>query len=244
MDRTLTRMAAPDEVHRVEADGASIPLEIYLPSTRPAPAVLVVHEIWGLNDDIRGIARRFADEGFVAGTPDLANGRHWTCLTAALVHLTRGKGRSVSLLAACSDALEAREDTTQVGAVGFCMGGGFALLLGVRGKARVAGNFYGETRPKEALSTCCPVLGGFGAKDVMFAGKGRRLKADLDALGIDNDIVVYDQAGHSFMNDPGSSWLTAMSAPLMRVGYQRDAAEDSWRRMLPFFRKHLGATPS
>lgn len=235
-------MLSADETTSIVIDGHRVPVEIFTPRTEGrAPGVVVIHEIFGLNDDIRRIARRFADEGYVAGAPDLmATGSRLRCMRQVMLALRSGSGPMVEALESVIALLESRDDVGRVGAVGFCMGGGFALLLGTRERVAAAGVFYGETRSREELARACPLTGGYGAKDRLFARKGRDLIATLDALGKEHDIRMYDGVGHSYMNDAGHPVMALLTRPLMHVEYNAEAAEDSWRRMLAFFGRHLG----
>jgi carboxymethylenebutenolidase len=231
-----------DERCTVEADGITVPLEIFRPAPRstPVPAVLVLHEIFGLNDDIRRIARRFADNGYLAAAPDfLASGWYLGCILRAARDLRGGTGPTVAVLEAVIATLAARPDVGRVGAAGFCMGGGYALLLGTRERLHAAGVFYGDVRTREELARACPLMGGYGGRDRIFGQQGRRLIAELDALGREHDVRIYEQAGHSYMSDAGHPLLALLTRPLMAVAYDHDAAEDSWRRMLAFFGRHL-----
>lgn len=239
---TAVAPASADERLTVGAGGLTIPVELFRPAHRPgrAPAVLVLSEIFGVNDDIRRIARRFAAHGYLAAAADfLAGGWHLGCVVRAARDLRAGDGPTVAVLEAVLDALAARADVGRVGAVGFCMGGGYALLLGTRERLAAAGVFYGDARGRDELARVCPVVGGYGGRDRIFAPQGRRLIADLDALGRAHDVVVYEDAGHSYMNDAGHPLLAALTRPFMAVGYDPAAAEDSWRRMLAFFAEHL-----
>lgn len=233
--------ATADEHTGVTADGRTVPVELFRPRVSvPGPAVVVLHEIFGLNDDIRRIARRFADAGYLAAAPDLMRGGWYLgCIVRAARDLRAGSGPNVAVLEAVIAALEARRDVTAVGAAGFCMGGGFALLLGTRRRVRVAGVFYGDVRPRDELAEACPLTGGYGGRDRLFAPQGRRLIDALNALGREHDVRMYEDAGHSYMNDAGHDWLAALTRPLMAVAYDPVAAEDSWRRMLAFFARHL-----
>lgn len=234
--------AAPDERLNVGAGDLTIPVEVFRPAHRSGrtPAVLVLSEIFGVNDDIRRIARRFAGHGYLAAAADfLAGGWHLGCVVRAARDLKAGNGPTVAVLEAVLDMLAARPDVGRVGAAGFCMGGGYALLLGTRERLAAAGVFYGDARGRDELARVCPVVGGYGGRDRIFGPQGRRLIADLDALGQAHDLVVYEDAGHSYMNDAGHPILAALTRPLMAVAYDPAAAEDSWRRMLAFFAKHL-----
>jgi carboxymethylenebutenolidase len=236
------RIRPADEKTSVRIHDREVPVEVFSPETGgPWPGLLVIHEILGLNDDIRRIARRFADSGYLAATPDLmAGGFRPLCVFRAFQALQVGSGAMVEELEAIIELLEAREDVTRVGAVGFCMGGGFALLLGTRESVSAAGVFYGGIRPREELERACPLVGGYGAKDRLFAPLGRKLIDTLNELGKEHDICMYDGAGHSYMNRAGLKVLAALSRPLLHVEYNEEAAEDSWKRMLAFFGEHLG----
>jgi carboxymethylenebutenolidase len=233
-----------DETITIGVAGDGVPVELFRPARRTGrmPALVVIHEIFGLNDDIRRIARRFAENGYLAAVPNLmAGGWYLGCVVRAAQDLRAGRGRSVAALEAVIGDLEARPDVGKVGVVGFCMGGGFALLLGTRDRVGAAGVFYGDVPPDDQLARACPVVGGYGGRDRLFAAQGRRLDATLTALGKEHDVRIYDDAGHSYMNDAGHPVLAWLTRPLMAVAYDPVAAEDSWRRMLAFFARHLSS---
>jgi carboxymethylenebutenolidase len=237
-------VSAADEKTTLEVAGLEIPVEIFVPERKgPHPGLVVIHESFGLNADIRRISRRFADNGYLAGAVNLMeSGPRVVCVARAMRDLRRGEGPSVEALEAAVAMLEQREDVTRVGVAGFCMGGGFALLLGCRQAVEVAGVFYGEPRPAEELARCCPIVGGYGAKDRYLGGKARKLVEKLDELGKEHDIRIYEDAGHSYMNQAGVPGLALATRPFLRVEYNEEAAEDSWRRMLEFFARYLRET--
>ena len=242
-------MAKADETTSITRNERAVPVELFRPPPAagppPWPGVVVIHEIFGVNDDIRRIARRFAAAGYLAAVPDLmAGGLHVVCVVRAMLALRAGAGPPVDDLEALLDALEARPDVGRIGVVGFCMGGGFALLLGTRARVGAAAVFYGDTRPRKELAGVCPLTGGYGGLDRLFAPKGRALIATLNELGKEHDIRIYDDAGHSYMSDAGHPFMAWLARPLMHVEYNAAATEDSWRRMLPFFARHLRDTPA
>ena len=209
------------------------------------PAVIVIHEIFGLNGDIRRITARFADLGYVALAPNLydTDGPRALCVLRTLLALRRREGAAFADLDAARAWLVARADVdaTRVGVAGFCLGGGFALLYAVRAPLGAAAAFYGDV-PSSAddLRQICPVVAGFGGRDRLFAGQGRRLETHLAALGVPHDVRIYPDAGHSYMSHHSGVLATLGAWGPMAAGYDPAAAEDSWERMGAFFRTHLG----
>ncbi len=239
-------MLHEEEVNIDVGDGRTVEAALALPepAATPAPAILVLHEIFGLTDDIRRIARRFAQAGYVALAPDLFGaGFRPACIVRAIAALRRREGRPFDDLDSARGWLAARPevDAARVGVAGFCMGGGFALMYGALSEIGAVATFYGDVpRRAEDLDGVCPVVAGYGARDKIFAGQGRRLDRLLEELDVDHDVVLYPEAGHSFMNrhPPGPIARLGALSP-MRVGYDEDASEDSWERMLAFFRRHM-----
>jgi carboxymethylenebutenolidase len=207
----------------------------------PWPGVVVIHEIFGLTADVRRHADRLASAGYLAFAPDLFGGRSWMrCVRGAIGQLRAGSGPAFTLIEAARAWLASREDCTgRTGVIGFCMGGGFALLCAPRDGFAVVSVNYGDV-PEDAehvLSGACPVVGSYGAKDPMGVRPPERLERALTALGVPHDIKVYPGAGHRFMSRTNPA--LAPLAGLARMGYKEDAAEDAWRRILAFFGEHL-----
>jgi carboxymethylenebutenolidase len=213
----------------------------------PFPGIIVIHEIFGLNDDIRRIVQRFADNGYATVAPHLYfRGPKPVCILRTMRSLRAGQGEPFDDIEAARRWLVARDDVdgSRVGVAGFCMGGGFALLYAVRAPVGATAPFYGEVpRDAEGLRGVAPVCASFGARDRMFGPKAAVLERHLSALGVPHDVKSYPQAGHSFMSR--ASHGPVMDAVgrygPMHAEYNEAAAEDAWARMLSFFGEHLRA---
>ena len=210
-------------------------------SPGPWPGVVVIHEAFGLNADIRGHADRLAALGYLSLAPDLNGGKSWLrCIRGMFRQLRAGSGPAFDVLDACRGWLAEREDCTgKTGVIGFCMGGGFALLCAPRGEYAAAAVNYGEV-PADAetvLAGSCPVVANYGGRDPMGTANPERLDAALTALGVPHDVKVYPEAGHSFMS-PKPAPMAPLTA-LARLKYDKEAAEDAWQRIFAFFGTYL-----
>ena len=219
-------------VPRADAKGVMESLFVKPEGTGPFPGVVVIHEIYGLNDNIRGIATRFAEQGYAALAVDLFSNRNRAMCMMQIVHgmLIRPlKNATLADLRSTFDFLQKQTgvDSKRVGVVGFCMGGGYALQLAVTEKGmKAASSFYGAVpKPLEAFVESCPIMGSYPVKD--FSAQGaRELDAALEKNNIPHDIKFYENTLHSFFNHP-------------RTPIEEQAAADAWQRMLTFFETHL-----
>lgn len=228
------------------AEGRELPGALAWRGEGPAPGVLVIHEAFGLNEDIVAKCERLAAMGYVALAPDLYAGRgpKPLCVLRAMRELRKGSGRAfVDLDAARAWLVRLPQvDGSRIGVIGFCLGGGFALLYAVRAPVGAAAVFYGQTPSQaEALRGICPVVASYGGRDRLFAPHGERLARHLQLLGVEHDVKLYPHAGHSFMSDHRGLLATMMAWGPLRLGFAPDAAEDAWQRLEAFFAKHLGA---
>jgi carboxymethylenebutenolidase len=196
------------------------------------PGLVIIHEIFGLNDNIRDIARRFAGNGYAALAVDLFSSANRAICLMRIFHglLIRPlKNGIVADLQSALDYLGAvpEVDRTRLGAIGFCMGGSYALQLACTVDGlRAASVFYGmNPRPLEAVSRACPIVGNYPERDFS-ANAARQLEPMLERYHVPHDIKIYPGARHSFFNDQGSA-------------YQDEAATDAWARTLEFFNTYL-----
>lgn len=198
------------------------------------PAIIVIHEWWGLNDWVRQQADKLADQGYIALAVDLYRGQLAT--DAETAHeLSRGlpQDRAISDLKAALDYLVSRRDVEKdkIGVVGWCMGGGYAILLAENEpKLAACAVNYGAlpTDPANIAKIAAPVLGNFGAEDHGIPPAAvNAFVAAMKAQGKSVDVKIYDGAGHAFEN------------PDNTAGYRPEAAKEAWNRMLGFFNSTL-----
>ncbi len=209
----------------------------------PWPGVVAIHEVWGMNEVLQRQCDRLAQAGFLSVGPDLfSDGGMRRCVTATMRSMLTGRGKAVAdIEAARRHLLDQADCTGKVGVIGFCMGGGFALVLANRGYDAASAN-YGTVprRAERALAGACPVIGSYGKRDLMMTGQAAKLEKSLTALGIEHDVKVYPDAGHSFLNHAESG--PALLRPLERIlhiGPEPEAAADAWQRIESFFDVHL-----
>ena len=208
----------------------------------PWPGVVVLHEAFGLNDDTRQQADRLAAAGYLALAPDLftAGGR-LRCLRSTFADLVSGEGDAFGDIDACRTFLYGRDDCTgKVGVIGFCLGGGFALLSATRGFDVAAPN-YGvlPKDPQEVLRGACPVVASYGKRDRGMPGLAAKLESALTAAGVEHDVHEYPDAGHSFLNRHNAGPVLSVLERVAGFSYHQPSAEDAWARILRFFDKHL-----
>jgi carboxymethylenebutenolidase len=221
----------------------SLPGYLALPSVPgPWPAVVVLHEVFGLNDDIRRITDRFAANGYLAFAPALfQRGFKPLCIVSAFRALATGKGSAVDDIVAAADSLRADDRTNgKVGSAGFCMGGGFCLLLADREVFDATAPNYGPFPPATGVPTrSCPIVASYGAQDRMLPGAAAKLEEKLEPSGVARDIKEYPGVGHSFMNDWGTPSPLHMVERIAGVHHSSPQAEDAWQRILAFFDAQL-----
>src|SRR5262245_53811578 len=217
---------------KFSAQGKDISVFIARPKgIEKAPAIIIIHEWWGLNPHIEDIAGRFAREGFIAVAADLYNGK--TTKEAAEASKLMGalkQEEGLASLRVVLGELRAMPDVTSVGVTGFCMGGTFALMLACTGKVEASAPFYGDVPVDTAIigRLSCPVLFIGAEKDQWITlEKMNRLESALKQYAKDGEVRIYKGADHAFFNDTRAEV------------YRKADAEDAWKRVIEFFNKHL-----
>jgi carboxymethylenebutenolidase len=212
--------------------------------TGPWPALVMIHEVFGLDDVMRRHADHLAGLGYLTLAVDLFSAGGTTrCLVATMTAMIRGHGRAFADIGAARDYLVASSDCTgKIGVIGFCMGGGFALLTASDGYDAAAVN-YGQLPSDldETLAGACPIVGSYGGRDPQLRGAASRLDAALNKAGVTHDVKEYPAAGHGFLNDTAKVGPRVLR-PLLRVaniGPEPDSAKDAWDRIELFFATHL-----
>ena len=213
----------------------------------PWPGVVVVHDVYGLRDDMREQADWLAAAGYLAVVPDLYEGKSVVrCVKGVFAQMQAQHGAVFDQIDAARAWLGAQADCTgTVGLIGYCMGGGFALLEAGRPGWSAASINYGMVPANldDVLAGACPLVGSYGGRDRNLPGAAAKLETAAAAAGIVHDVKEYPQARHGFIN------RTAVASPLVPllkvagVGYNHPAAADAKRRILAFFQTYLHGEP-
>jgi carboxymethylenebutenolidase len=218
-----------------QSNGEMVHALLYRPE-KPGrlPAIIIIHEWWGLNPWVRQQARMFAEHGYVTLAVDLYRGRVASDPeTAHELMRALPQDRGVAYLRAADAYLKALPDVLphRIGAVGWCMGGGFAMQFAIAEPSlrAVAINYGGlDTDPSQLKKIHAAVLGNFGAKDQGITPDDvHAFSVEMQKLGHPVDFKEYADAGHAFQN------------PDNKAGYRPQDTADADRRMFAFFREHL-----
>jgi len=203
---------------------------LYTPAGKaPFPAIIVIHEYWGLNDWVKEQASKLSDQGYVTLAIDLYRGKVAT--TPDVAHeIMRGvpEDRAKRDLHAAFEFLASQANVRKdrIGAIGWCMGGGYSLDVALQEPALAADVInYGHlaTDPEALKKINAPILGSFGGQDHGITPDDvHKFEATLKQLGKQVDVKIYDDAGHAFEN------------PNNKDGYRAADAADAWKRTVDF----------
>ncbi|GAB4114645.1 MAG: dienelactone hydrolase family protein [Roseiflexaceae bacterium] len=230
-----SRLTAVANLQIPNPNGPTIQAYVARPATPgPHPAVIMVHEWWGLNPAITGMADALAAEGYLVIAPDLFRGSSTSWIPRAIYQVSTTPAEQINLdLDAVHAWLRQQPDvdTARIGVIGFCFGGRASLLYSIHNPDGIAatGIFYGmaTTDPAQLAALRSPVLGIFGGADTSIPlDEVQALEAGLVQAGIEQTITVYPDQPHAFVRD-----AEAIAQP--------GAARDAWLQLLGFLDTNL-----
>jgi len=208
---------------------------VYTPDGKgPFPALMVIHEWWGLNDWVKEQASKLADQGYVTLAVDLYRGK--VAASPEEAHeIMRGvpEDRAKRDLTAAFDFLQSQSNVkkTKIGAIGWCMGGGYALDVALQEPTLAADVInYGHlaTDPAALKNVNAPILGLFGGQDRGISPDDvHKFEQQMKSLGKKIDVTIYSDAGHAFEN------------PNNKEGYREKDAADAWSKTVAFLDQTL-----
>src|SRR3974390_2592942 len=208
---------------------------LYTPKGKgPFPALVVIHEWWGLNDWVKDEASKLADQGYAALAIDLYRGKVATTPDEAH-QIMRGvpTDRADRDLLAATAFLASQKsvDAKRIGSIGWCMGGGYSLDLAINDpKLKAAVINYGHLASDDATlkKINAPILGIFGGQDKgITPADVNKFESQMKALGKNVDIHIFPDAGHAFEN------------PNNKAGYRADDTAEAWKLTTAFLAKNL-----
>ena len=209
-----------------EVSGETVRAYLSYPvGTTAVPGIVLVHEMWGLNEQILGVADRLSELGYVVVAPDLYRGKLAADpgLAQDMVRALKEE-RGVAIVNGAIELLRSRMKGANklVAAVGFGIGGRISLLAALRGSpVQATAIFYGDVpnTPEELAPLKIPVLGIFGAKDMsVHVEDAKKFEASLKEAGKDATIIVFESTAHDFFNEA-------------RADYEPEIAKDAWVRL-------------
>lgn len=231
---SISVLAATPKDVTFKSGGETVNAVAYVPEGKgPFPAIIVIHEWWGLNDWVKDQASKLADQGYLTLAVDFYRGKVATTRDQAH-ELSRAPSDRVKRDSQAAFAyLQSRPDVKKdkIGAIGWCWGGGYSLQLAIAEPTLAADVInYGDVSasPEEIKKINAPILGLFGAHDQRITPDDvNKFRGELNKLGKKEDITIYPDAGHGFQN------------PVNGAGYKPEDTADAWSKILMFFAEHL-----
>jgi len=208
---------------------------LYTPEGKgPFPGIIVIHEWWGLNDWVKEQASKLADQGYAALAIDLYRGKVATTPDEAH-EIMRGvpQDRADRDLDAAFHYLQSQSNVkkNRIGAIGWCMGGGYALDLALKEPelgADVINYGHLATDPEALKKINASILGIFGAQDRGIPPDDvKKFEQTMKKMGKKIDVTIYPDAGHAFQN------------PANAAGYKPTDTADAWKKITAFFASTL-----
>ena len=231
-DPNLARAAAAglQDVSLTTQGGQQAGAALALPAKTPAAAIVLIHEWWGLNDQIKTVAAELAREGYVALAIDLYGGQVADTRDGARALMQAVDGAAATdTLVSWIAWLRKRGDTTdRIGTVGWCFGGGWSLSASIAAAVEATVIYYGRVNhpPASLTSLEGPVLGHFATRDQWI---DREMVGGFEnAMGAAHKRLTahWYEADHAFANPSGGR-------------YDKQDAQLAWKRTLEFFRENL-----
>ena len=232
---SLAAFAAGGKSVSYKSGEETVQAMLYTPAGKgPFPAIVVIHEWWGLNDWVKEQASKLADQGYVALAIDLYRGKVAT--TPDLAHeLMRGvaEDRAARDLHAAVEFLKSQKNVNKdrIGSIGWCIGGGYSFNLALQEPTLTADVVnYGHlaTDPEQLKKINASILGIFGGQDRGIpVDDVKKFEQTMKQLGKRVEIVIYPDAGHAFEN------------PNNKQGYRANDAADAWKRTVDFLANTL-----
>jgi carboxymethylenebutenolidase len=226
----LGALAMKTETLNLNTSGGATTAYVARPDTDTTAAVILIQEYWGINDHIRDLAGRYANEGFVCVAPDLYRGKLAKDSNEAsrlMRELPLAEG--VEIIRQAVSETKSRYNSQKIGITGYCMGGTYALRCACElTEFSAAAPFYGDIPEEEVLKKLkVPTLFIAGKRDAWInPAKVNQLIDAARKYDLPVEVVSYD-ADHAFFNDTRTEV------------YDAEAAADAWRRVLDLFRKNL-----
>jgi carboxymethylenebutenolidase len=238
---TLNKSPRHGEWIDIKVPGKDVPLKswiVYPERPDKAPVVLVIHEIFGETDWVRGVADQLAADGFIAIAPDMLSGHGpngggsdslgGQQAVMAKIHDVKTAEVVADLNAAREYGLKLSGASGKVGVIGFCWGGSNSFAYAAAQPELAAAVVYYGAPPQDLSTIKCPVAGFYGGDDTHMTGTVKPTKAAMDKLGKSYDPHVFDRAGHGFLRQQTG-----------QNGANQKAADQAWPATIAFFKEHL-----